>query len=250
MPSSTIGQQGIVALLMAGGISGSLIPGARVVARARIVARRRVTAFIWTVVLASVPLFAACAANSAPPSATTPSPITSSPTPSGPATSSATAPSVTPGPSATAASPTPDAFVRCTLPDKPESAATTDQEQLTNCAQGDPRVAKVIAIHHWVSRNPKTPPESLRKLAEPAEYPSVRCGVAANSSSPVEVIVKLLADFRQCVATNPSAPLDLLCQLAKDEPKPNIDDPAALARTTIEQRKAGAWQTTCAAPKS
>ena len=146
----------------------------------------------------------------------------------------------------TSAPPTPDGFVRCSLPDKPEAATSNDVEQLVLCAQGDPRGAKVIAIHHWVSRNPKTPLESLRKLAEPAEYPSVRCGVAANPASPADLIAKLLPELPECVARNGSTPLDILCQLAKREPKPNIDDPATLAQSNLEQHNGASWQSTCA----
>jgi hypothetical protein len=168
----------------------------------------------------------------------------SSTSPATPRTTSTTSP-----PSATATvpagTPTPDAFATCTLPDKPDTVASKDVAQLVACAQGDPTAGKVIAIHHWIARNPNTPIDSLRKLALAAEYPSVRCGVASNPSSPADVITGLYTMFTSCAAANPSTPVNLLCTTAAIEPKPIADDPATLARQNLEARKNGGWQASC-----
>src|SRR5437870_2459071 len=142
-------------------------------------------------------------ATVAPATSVTPPPAT--PAASVTATAAATTP---------AGTATPDAFAGCTLLDKPDSATTKDVAQLVVCAQGNPTAPKVIAIHHWVARNPNLPVESLRKLSAAAEYPSVRCGVAGNPSSPEDLIVSLNAAFPSCVAANPSAPIALLGTVA------------------------------------
>ena len=207
-------------------------------------APRVVLAALATFAAAAMAVSAACDGSPEPPAKpSTPATLTAAAPPT-----ILTPPTRTPSTVATpqAGTATPDAFAGCTLLDKPESTSSKDVAQLVACAQGNPSAPKVIAIHHWVARNPNTPSEWLRRLAAAAEYPSVRCGVAGNPSSPEDVIVGLNPAFPSCTAANPSAPLELLCATAASaDPKPFADDPVSLARLNIQARKGGAWQSSC-----
>jgi hypothetical protein len=70
-----------------------------------------------------------------------------------------------------------------------------------------------------IGENPKTPPETLEKLANDKDF-LIRRQVAGNPSTPVEILEKLANDekwYPRCeTAGNPSTPPETLAKLAED----------------------------------
>ena len=75
-------------------------------------------------------------------------------------------------------------------------------------------------VRKTVAANPSTPPEVLAELAKD-EYWSTHRAVAKNPSTPPEVLAELAKDewneVRANVALNPSTPPEVLIELAKDK---------------------------------
>jgi hypothetical protein len=75
-------------------------------------------------------------------------------------------------------------------------------------------------IRRHVALNPKTPVETLRKLAEDRET-DVRLAVAENVHTPQEILCVLSTDtdmdVRYGVAENPHMPEDILVELTQDD---------------------------------
>jgi len=79
---------------------------------------------------------------------------------------------------------------------------------------------EAYGVRHGVAANPSTPAEVLAQLARDRE---VRWEVAQNPSPPAEVLSQLIEDedrgVRSRVAHNPNAPVEALTSLTVDEDK-------------------------------